>query len=238
MQALYGSRHIAAAQVQGSVQGTLICGGTFGLEELQAKLMVEIYVAATCFCMIFIIIIIIIYYFKAGRVHSERLRMQIRRPETTQVANYLLDRLGKGQVTAELLQPDELISGMMAQVAAEPDMAQLLTGFIYSSEGDCHLARVRQYINRFTCSMLLTMMVWWPLSQGLSAKQGHWNGARLYISVSVVAQGILNSNVVLLSKCRGVWPWSDDTGIPAVSAQHVGMLDCVTLPDPQNCATL
>lgn len=61
--------------------------------------------------------------------------MQVRRPETTQVANYLLDRLGKGQVTAELLQPDELISGMMAQVAAEPDMAQLLSGFIYSSEG-------------------------------------------------------------------------------------------------------
>ena len=46
-----------------------------------------------------------------------------------------MDRLGKGQVTAELLQPDELISGMMAQVAAEPDMSQLLTGFIYSSEG-------------------------------------------------------------------------------------------------------
>ena len=121
-------------------------------------------------------------YSKAGRVHSERMRAQIRRPETTQVANYLLDRLGKGQVTAELLQPDELISGMMAQVAAEPDMAQLLTGFIYSSEGDSHLARVRQYTNRYTCCMFLTMLTWWPLSHRLSARQGHWSGAQRYIS--------------------------------------------------------
>ena len=74
--------------------------------------------------------------------------LQIQRPETTQVANYLLDRLGKGQVTAELLQPDELISGMMAQVAAEPDMAQLLTGFIYSSEG--RIAQTIQCAAAFT----------------------------------------------------------------------------------------
>ncbi|KAK9839363.1 hypothetical protein WJX84_008646, partial [Apatococcus fuscideae] len=60
---------------------------------------------------------------------------QIRRQETVQVANHLLERLGQGQVTAELLQPDELVSGMMAQIAAEPNMAALLTDFIYSSEG-------------------------------------------------------------------------------------------------------
>lgn len=61
--------------------------------------------------------------------------MQIRRAETSQVANYMLDRLGHGLVTAELLQPDELVSGMMAQIAADPLLAQLLTSFIYSSEG-------------------------------------------------------------------------------------------------------
>lgn len=64
--------------------------------------------------------------------------VQIRRAETSQVANYMLDRLGQGQVTAELLQPDELVSGMMAQIAADPDLAQLLTTFIYSSEGITH----------------------------------------------------------------------------------------------------
>ena len=52
-----------------------------------------------------------------------------------QVANHVLERLGAGQVTAELLQPDELVSGMMAQIAAEPSMAHLLTDFIYSPEG-------------------------------------------------------------------------------------------------------
>ena len=61
--------------------------------------------------------------------------LQIRRQETVQVANHLLETLGQGQVTAELLQPDELVSGMMAQIAAEPNMAALLTDFIYSSEG-------------------------------------------------------------------------------------------------------
>ena len=54
---------------------------------------------------------------------------------TVQVANYLVDRLGKKCVTAELLQPDELISGMISQVAAEPEMALLLNHFIYSTSG-------------------------------------------------------------------------------------------------------
>lgn len=52
-----------------------------------------------------------------------------------QVANYLVDRLGKKCITAELLQPDELISGMISQVAAEPEMALLLNHFIYSTAG-------------------------------------------------------------------------------------------------------
>ena len=52
-----------------------------------------------------------------------------------QVANYLVDRLGRKCMTAELLQPDELISGMISQVAAEPEMALLLNHFIYSTAG-------------------------------------------------------------------------------------------------------
>ena len=57
---------------------------------------------------------------------------------TLQVANYLIDRLSKGTVTAELVQPDELISGMISQVAAEPEMGTLLSQFIYSTAGELH----------------------------------------------------------------------------------------------------
>lgn len=59
----------------------------------------------------------------------------MRSPETVEVANYLIDRLGKATVTAELLHPDELVSGILSQVAGEPDMANLLAGFIYTTEG-------------------------------------------------------------------------------------------------------
>ncbi|CAL8463710.1 g3244 [Coccomyxa elongata] len=59
----------------------------------------------------------------------------VRAPETVEVANFLIDRMGRGMLTAELLQPDELVAGIIAQVAAEPEMAALLSGFIYSSEG-------------------------------------------------------------------------------------------------------
>ncbi|MCJ1468197.1 hypothetical protein MMC07_006825 [Pseudocyphellaria aurata] len=58
----------------------------------------------------------------------------VRSPETVEVANYLIDRLGKATVTAELLHPDELVSGILSQVAGEPDMANLLAGFIYTTE--------------------------------------------------------------------------------------------------------
>lgn len=60
---------------------------------------------------------------------------QVRQPETVEVANFLIARLGKSTVTAELMHPDELVSGILSQVAAEPEMARLLAGFIYSTEG-------------------------------------------------------------------------------------------------------
>lgn len=40
----------------------------------------------------------------------------VRQPETVEVANFLIDKMGHGVVTAELLQPDELVSGIIAQV--------------------------------------------------------------------------------------------------------------------------
>ena len=60
---------------------------------------------------------------------------QVRQPETVKVANYLIERLSKATVTAELLHPDELVSGMISQVAAAPELADLLSGFIYSHAG-------------------------------------------------------------------------------------------------------
>lgn len=40
----------------------------------------------------------------------------VRCPQTVKVANYMVRDLGQGTMTAELLQPDELVSGLMAQV--------------------------------------------------------------------------------------------------------------------------
>ena len=47
----------------------------------------------------------------------------------------LAGRLCKGCVTAELLQPDELVSGIICQVAAEPELAELLSSFVYTGAG-------------------------------------------------------------------------------------------------------
>lgn len=40
----------------------------------------------------------------------------VRCPQTVKVANYMVRDLAQGTMTAELLQPDELVSGLMAQV--------------------------------------------------------------------------------------------------------------------------
>ena len=45
----------------------------------------------------------------------------VRCPETVKVANYMVKDLAQGTMTAELLQPDELVSGLMAQVCF-PDL--------------------------------------------------------------------------------------------------------------------
>mmetsp|Transcript_19941 Transcript_19941/g.60258 ORF Transcript_19941/g.60258 Transcript_19941/m.60258 type:complete len:961 (+) Transcript_19941:333-3215(+) len=59
----------------------------------------------------------------------------VRRPETIGVANYLIGKLTKGAISAELLQPAELVSGAICQVAADPELAHLLANFLYSNEG-------------------------------------------------------------------------------------------------------
>ncbi|KAK9836266.1 hypothetical protein WJX81_000586 [Elliptochloris bilobata] len=70
----------------------------------------------------------------------------VRQPETVEVANFLLDRMGRGSVSAELLQPDELVAAIIAQVAAEPAMGNLLSGFIYAANGqEIYLRRPDAY---------------------------------------------------------------------------------------------
>ena len=44
-------------------------------------------------------------------------------------------KLTKGAISAELLQPAELVSGSICQVAADPELAGLLANFLYSNEG-------------------------------------------------------------------------------------------------------
>lgn len=62
--------------------------------------------------------------------------LQVRKVDSVEVANYLMERMGKGSATAELIHPDELVAGVISQVAAEPDMGELLAAFVYSSEGE------------------------------------------------------------------------------------------------------
>ena len=52
-----------------------------------------------------------------------------------QVANYMVRDLSKGCMTCELLQPDELVSGLIAQVSSEPKLAALLSQIIDSAQG-------------------------------------------------------------------------------------------------------
>ena len=47
-------------------------------------------------------------------------------------------------MTAELLQPEELVSGIICQVAAEPELAQLLCSFVYNTNGEPGVLRGRR----------------------------------------------------------------------------------------------
>ena len=60
----------------------------------------------------------------------------MRKVDSVEVANYLMERMGKDSATAELIHPDELVAGVISQVAAEPDMGELLAAFVYSSAGE------------------------------------------------------------------------------------------------------
>lgn len=68
-------------------------------------------------------------------LNLEQIVAQVRKVDSVEVANYLMERMGKGSATAELIHPDELVAGVISQVAAEPDIGDLLAAFVYSSEG-------------------------------------------------------------------------------------------------------
>lgn len=66
---------------------------------------------------------------KAGRDKDSPAHVvgMVRQPETVEVANFLIDKMGHGVLTAELLQPDELVSGIIAQVRAPAQVLHQVT---------------------------------------------------------------------------------------------------------------
>ena len=64
---------------------------------------------------------------KGGRDASNPAHVvgMVRQAETVEVANFLIDRMGHGVLTAELLQPDELVSGIIAQARFCPAQSAL-----------------------------------------------------------------------------------------------------------------
>ncbi len=71
----------------------------------------------------------------------------VRQPETVEVANWLIDKMGRGVLTAELLQPDELVSGIIAQVRAWQSWCQGRLGLgsmCRFHQGGCPAAAARQ----------------------------------------------------------------------------------------------
>jgi hypothetical protein len=61
-------------------------------------------------------------------------------------ATHILTELARTRLTAELLQPGELVSGMLLQVAHEPALAAALSELIDSSVGnELYLRRPERY---------------------------------------------------------------------------------------------
>ncbi|KAI3438204.1 hypothetical protein D9Q98_000641 [Chlorella vulgaris] len=67
--------------------------------------------------------------------------------ETVATANHILKALAKTRLTAELLQPGELVSGMLLQVAHEPALAPALSELIDSCvcDNELYLRRPERY---------------------------------------------------------------------------------------------
>jgi len=59
----------------------------------------------------------------------------VRHPETLVVADHIVREVGKGCITAELIDPDELVSGIITQVAANPDIGAVLSELVETSAG-------------------------------------------------------------------------------------------------------
>ncbi|KAL3142871.1 hypothetical protein ABBQ38_003160 [Trebouxia sp. C0009 RCD-2024] len=79
------------------------------------------------------------------RSKAAHLVTTITHPETTEVANHLISQ-GDNVLTAELVHPEELMSGLLSQVAAEPDLAPLLSELVDNSEGqEIYLRRPERY---------------------------------------------------------------------------------------------
>ena len=156
---------------------------------------------------------------------------QVRRPDSVEVANYLMERLGKGSTTAELIHPDELVSGIISQVAAEPDMAALFAGFVYSSEGR------PQFCNSFmTCLIyapipipwLHVPAIWPSCLKPTKFGQGLFQSAQSTNFCSMSAQAREPTTEFLLQGRRSTCGGRCDTACQRTGRSH--------LPRSQKCA--
>ena len=70
----------------------------------------------------------------------------IQAPETVQTAGHVLRELARRRLTAELLQPGTMVTGMLLQVAHEPLLADALSELIDTCKGnEVYLRRPERY---------------------------------------------------------------------------------------------
>jgi hypothetical protein len=80
------------------------------------------------------------------RSHPVHVVGVVRCPQTVKVANYMVKDLSQGTMTAELLQPDELVSGLMAQVHPHLYLFEYLLGCLVTCSCTALLTHLLAYI--------------------------------------------------------------------------------------------
>lgn len=90
--------------------------------------------------------LLIITRLVADAPHAPHVVATMQTPETVHTAHHILSELGKGKITAELLQPDEMVAGMVLQVANEPGLAATLSELTLDAVGsEIYLRRPEPY---------------------------------------------------------------------------------------------
>lgn len=89
------------------------------------------------------------------RSHPVHVVGVVRNPQTVKVANYMVKDLSQGTMTAELLQPDELVSGLMAQV--HPHLHLLTHSQLCVLQPDCYKLPMSRGLRNRTGSVCICL---------------------------------------------------------------------------------